>query len=55
MAMQQQAQPSLCERLGGIYSIAVVVNDFIPRRLAVPLGYRSTEVGRIHCKRSTTR
>ena len=34
MANQQQAQPSLYERLGGIYPIAVVVDDFINRIMA---------------------
>ncbi len=31
MATQQQTQPTLYERLGGIYSIATVVDDFIDR------------------------
>jgi len=31
MQTQQQAQASLYDRLGGIYSIAVVVDDFIDR------------------------
>jgi hemoglobin len=31
MSNQQQPQPSLYERLGGIYPIAVVVDDFIGR------------------------
>ena len=31
MSTQQQPQPSLYERLGGIYPIAVVVDDFIDR------------------------
>ena len=34
MSTQQQPQPSLYERLGGIYSIAVVVDDFIDRVMA---------------------
>jgi hemoglobin len=42
--MAHQAQPSLYERLGGVYSIATVVDDFIdrimvdPRLNANPLG-----------------
>ncbi len=31
MATQQQTQPTLYERIGGIYSIATVVDDFIDR------------------------
>ena len=31
MSKQQQPQPSLYDRLGGIYPIAVVVDDFIDR------------------------
>jgi hemoglobin len=31
MATQKQTQPTLYERLGGIYSIATVVDDFIDR------------------------
>lgn len=31
MSTQQQLQPSLYERLGGVYAIAVVVDDFIDR------------------------
>ena len=31
MTARQQARPSLYERLGGIYNIAVVVDDFIDR------------------------
>jgi hemoglobin len=34
MAAQQPAQPTLYERLGGIYSIAVVVDDFVDRVMA---------------------
>jgi hemoglobin len=34
MSNQQQPQSSLYERLGGIYSIAVVVDDFIDRVMA---------------------
>ena len=34
MAMPQPPQPTLYERLGGIYSIAVVVDDLIDRVMA---------------------
>jgi hypothetical protein len=34
MSNQQQPQPHLYDRLGGIYSIAVVVDDFIDRIMA---------------------
>jgi len=34
----QPTQPSLYERLGGIYSIACVVDDFIDRRILSELG-----------------
>src|SRR5262245_26374570 len=34
--MQSQEKPSLYERLGGVYSIAVVVDDFIDRIMADP-------------------
>jgi hemoglobin len=34
MSTQQEPQPTLYERLGGIYSIAVVVDDFIDRIMA---------------------
>ncbi len=34
MSAKQQPQPSLYERLGGIYSIAVVIDDFIDRVMA---------------------
>lgn len=34
MPTEQQPQPSLYERLGGIYSIAVVVDDLIDRVMA---------------------
>ena len=34
--MQPQDQPSLCDRLGGVYNIAVVVDDFIDRVMGDP-------------------
>jgi hemoglobin len=34
--MSSQHQPSLYERLGGVYSIATVVDDFIDRVMADP-------------------
>src|SRR5213080_5394785 len=36
MPTQQQPQPSLYERLGGIYNIATVVDDFIDRVMTDP-------------------
>ena len=36
MSTQQQPQPSLYERLGGIYNIATVVDDFIDRVMTDP-------------------
>jgi hemoglobin len=36
MSTEQQSQPSLYERLGGVYSIAVVVDDFIDRVMTDP-------------------
>ena len=35
--MDTQQQPSLYDRLGGVYNIAVVVDDFIDRIMAVRL------------------
>jgi hemoglobin len=34
--MQSQEKPSLYERLGGVYSIAIVVDDFIDRIMVDP-------------------
>jgi hemoglobin len=34
--MQSQAKPTLYDRLGGVYSIAIVVDDFIDRIMADP-------------------
>ena len=34
--MDTQQQPSLYDRLGGVYNIAVVVDDFIDRIMADP-------------------
>ena len=34
--MQSAEKPSLCERLGGVYSIATVVDDFIDRIMKDP-------------------
>ena len=36
MPTQQQAQPTLYERLGGVYNIAVVVDDLIDRVMTDP-------------------
>ena len=36
MSLQQQPLPSLYQRLGGIYSIAVVVDDLIDRVMTDP-------------------
>jgi hemoglobin len=34
--MSTQNQPSLYDRLGGVYSIATVVDDFVDRVMADP-------------------
>jgi hemoglobin len=36
MSTQQSTKPSLYDRLGGVYSIAVVVDDFIDRVMSDP-------------------
>ena len=36
MSTQQKPQPTLYERLGGVYSIATVMDDFIDRVMADP-------------------
>jgi hemoglobin len=36
MSTQQPTQPTLYDRLGGVYSIATVVDDFIDRIMADP-------------------
>ncbi|WP_137818470.1 group 1 truncated hemoglobin [Pseudomonas sp. 2FG] len=46
----QQPQPSLYERLGGIYSIAVVVDDFIDRVMADPRLNANPAVNEAHHK-----
>ena len=50
MANQRQAQPSLYERLGGIYPIAVVVDDFINRIMADARLNANTAVQEAHHK-----
>jgi hemoglobin len=34
--MQAPAKPALCDRLGGVYNIATIVDDFIDRVMADP-------------------
>src|SRR5436189_49374 len=46
----QPSQPSLYERLGGIYSIAVVVDDFIDRVMADPRLNANPAVDEAHHK-----
>jgi hemoglobin len=50
MAIQQQEQPSLYERLGGVYSIAVVVDDFVDRVMADPRLNANPAVNEAHHK-----
>jgi hemoglobin len=46
--MPQDAQPSLYERLGGIYSIAAVVDDFIDRVMNNPRLNANPKVNEAH-------
>jgi hemoglobin len=46
----QQSQPSLYERLGGVYSIAVVVDDFIDRVMTDPRLNANPAVNEAHHK-----
>jgi hemoglobin len=50
VAIQQQGQPSLYERLGGVYSIAVVVDDFVDRVMADPRLNANPAVNEAHHK-----
>jgi hemoglobin len=50
MAIQQQGQSSLYERLGGVYSIAVVVDDFVDRVMADPRLNANPAVNEAHHK-----
>jgi hemoglobin len=50
MSVQQQAQASLYERLGGVYSIAVVVDDFVDRVMADPRLNANPAVNEAHHK-----
>jgi hemoglobin len=50
MAIQQQGQASLYERLGGVYSIAVVVDDFVDRVMADPRLNANPAVNEAHHK-----
>ena len=50
MAIQQQEQSSLYERLGGVYSIAVVVDDFVDRVMADPRLNANPAVNEAHHK-----
>jgi hemoglobin len=48
--MSNQNQPSLYERLGGVYSIATVVDDFIDRVMADPRLNANPAVNEAHHK-----
>src|SRR5574341_511274 len=48
--MSRQDQPSLYERLGGVYSIATVVDDFIDRVMADPRLNANPAVDEAHHK-----
>ena len=50
MSTEQQSQPSLYERLGGVYSIAVVVDDFIDRVMTDPRLNANPAVNEAHHK-----
>jgi hemoglobin len=50
MSAQQQSQPSLYERLGGVYSIAVVVDDLIDRVMTDPRLNANPAVNEAHHK-----
>jgi hypothetical protein len=53
--LEQAAQPSLYERLGGIYSIACVVDDFIDRVMTDPPPERQPSSERSPSQGSATR
>ena len=50
MSTQQQSQPTLYERLGGVYSIAVVVDDLIDRVMTDPRLNANPAVDEAHHK-----
>src|SRR5437763_16099170 len=50
MSLQQQPPPSLYQRLGGIYSIAVVVDDLIDRVMTDPRLNANPAVNEAHHK-----
>jgi hypothetical protein len=53
----QATQPSLYERLGGIYSIATVVDDFIDRVMTDPrlnANPQSTKLTTRSCRRASS-
>ena len=50
MSLQQQPLPSLYQRLGGIYSIAVVVDDLIDRVMTDPRLNANPAVNEAHHK-----
>ena len=50
MSTQQKSQPTLYERLGGIYSIATVVDDFIDRVMNDPRLNANPAVDEAHHK-----
>jgi len=50
MPTQQQAQPTLYERLGGVYNIAVVVDDLIDRVMTDPRLNANPAVNEAHHK-----
>ena len=50
MSTKQKPQPSLYERLGGVYSIAVVIDDLIDRVMADPRLNANPAVDEAHHK-----
>ena len=48
--VQEQAKPALYERLGGVYSIATVVDDFVDRVMADPRLNANPRVDEAHHK-----
>ena len=50
MSTQQKPQPSLYERLGGVYSIAVVIDNLIDRVMADPRLNANSAVDEAHHK-----
>jgi len=50
MSTQQKPQPSLYERLGGVYSIATVIDDLIDRIMADPRLNANPAVDEAHHK-----